>query len=417
MGGLALGSWLFGTRADRLAPRRTLETYAAVEVGIGVSGLLVPLLLAVSGRLYVGLYPALEKTPALFFVAQALLVALVLLPSTTLMGGTYPLMARALAGAGGRIGPVLSKVYAANTLGAASGIALVLVVLLPSLGQRGSELAALGANLVAAALVFGARGLGTAPAEPAPRGRSEAPADGPEDRSLLAGTLLSGFAAKVGEVVWSRILVLSIGSSVYAFGVVVLLFLAGSAAGSALLARGAADGASARRAFVVAQVVLAAVVLASSFYAPWLGGVFVELFPSDRDAFGLVLVAQLAVGALLCLVPATLFGLSFPAIATAVASAGSVGRSLGKVTVTNTAGTVAGSLLAGFAFVPLLGLRGTLLVLAGVAAVAARVVSPARWALGRRAAEATLAAVLVAAVVGPGWSTKLLASGAGFGAP
>src|SRR3989304_7973709 len=54
---------------------------------------------------------------------------------------------------------------------------------------------------------------------------------------LLLGTALSGFAAMVYEVVWTRVLGLVLGSSVYAFGMMLLLFLAGLAAGRALFSR------------------------------------------------------------------------------------------------------------------------------------------------------------------------------------
>ncbi len=423
MGGLALGAWLLGSRADRLDPRRTLGLYAAVEAGIGLSGLVVPLLLAAVAPLYLRLYPALERVPALFLVAQAVLVAIVLLPATTLMGGTYPLVARAVTRGDERLGEKLSQLYAANTVGAAGGIALVLVALLPRLGQRGTELVALSLNLGAAALAWAVRAATTgeptarpAPVRPVAAG-SVSRDVGTEVWPLLLGTALSGFAAMVGEVAWSRILVLSIGSSVYAFGVVVLVFLAGSAAGSALLGRLRPSGREARRAFVWAQLGIAAWVLFSTFFAASLGGLFVELFPADHTAFGRVLAAQVFVGAVLCLVPSVLFGLSFPAIATAVSSAEHVGRSLGRVTVANTAGTVAGSLLAGFVLVPGLGLRETLLALVGIAALAARVAAPAADVTLRRVATGTLLGGLLLGALVPPWSKQLLASGAGFSAP
>lgn len=426
MGGLALGAWLLGSRADRLDPRRTLALYAAVEAGIGLSGLVVPLLLAAVAPLYLRLYPALERAPALFLVVQAALVAVVLLPATTLMGGTYPLVARAVVRRDERLGEKLSHLYAANTVGAAGGIALVLVALLPRLGQRGTELVALALNLGAAALAWSVRArtaarTGEPTARPVPvRPVAAGPPSrdvGPEAWPLLLGTALSGFAAMVGEVVWSRILVLSIGSSVYAFGVVVLVFLAGSAGGSALLGRLRPTAGEARRAFVWAQLGIAVWVLFSTFFAASLGGLFVDLFPADHTAFGRVLAAQVFVGAVLCLVPSILFGLSFPAIATAVSSPEHVGRSLGRVTVANTAGTVAGSLLAGFVLVPGLGLRETLLALAAIAAFAARVVTPAADVTLRRVATGTLLGGLLLGALVPPWSKQLLASGAGFSAP
>lgn len=430
MGGLALGAWLLGSRADGLDSRRTLGLYAAVEAGIGLSGLVVPLLLVAVAPLYLRLYAALERAPALFLIVQAVLVAIVLLPATTLMGGTYPLVARAVVRRDERLGEKLSQIYAANTIGAAGGIALVLVALLPGLGQRGTELVALALNLGAAALAWAVRArAAVASDEPPARPTPARPvAAGPASRDLgtdlgtdvwplLLGTALSGFAAMVGEVVWSRILVLSIGSSVYAFGVVVLVFLAGSAAGSALLGRLRPSAEEARRAFVWAQLGIAVWVLFSTFFAASMGGLFVELFPADHTAFGRVLAAQVLVGAVLCLVPSVLFGLSFPAIATAVSSPEHVGRSLGRVTVANTAGTVAGSLLAGFVLVPGLGLREALLAVVGIAALAARVVAPVADVTLRRVATGTLLGGLLLGALVPPWSKQLLASGAGFSAP
>src|SRR5437762_14152633 len=49
MGGLALGSWLFGRFADRL--RSPLRAYALAEAAIGLYALLVPLLLVLFPRL------------------------------------------------------------------------------------------------------------------------------------------------------------------------------------------------------------------------------------------------------------------------------------------------------------------------------------------------------------------------------
>src|SRR5207245_5393575 len=56
-------------------------------------------------------------------------------------------------------------------------------------------------------------------------------------RVLLAAIALSGFAAMVDEVTWTRLVGLVFGSSVYAFGLMLLLFLAGLALGSAVYVR------------------------------------------------------------------------------------------------------------------------------------------------------------------------------------
>ncbi|MFN2386084.1 MAG: hypothetical protein ABR576_07330 [Thermoanaerobaculia bacterium] len=54
---------------------------------------------------------------------------------------------------------------------------------------------------------------------------------------LFTGIALSGFSAMVYEVVWSRTLALVLGSSVYAFGAMLVVFLLGLSIGSALFSR------------------------------------------------------------------------------------------------------------------------------------------------------------------------------------
>ena len=86
--GLAIGSYGFGKRADRLA--RPLRLYAFVEIGIGVLGVLATLLIGQSAPWFAWLET--HTGP----VAWALPFVLVGLPAV-LMGGTVPLMMRVVA--------------------------------------------------------------------------------------------------------------------------------------------------------------------------------------------------------------------------------------------------------------------------------------------------------------------------------
>ncbi len=80
----------------------------------------------------------------IFFVAQFLLVGLVLILPCVLMGGTLPILARWLVGREEEIGGRVGTLYAANTLGAAAGTAAATYVLLPRAGVREGELVAVG---------------------------------------------------------------------------------------------------------------------------------------------------------------------------------------------------------------------------------------------------------------------------------
>ena len=135
MGGLAVGSVLLGGWADRHRSRG-LRAYGLLEVAIGMLGFSIPLLLGAVGFVYLRLAPALESSPMIFFVAQFLLVGLVLVLPCALMGGTLPILARWLVGRESEIGGRVAVLYAANTLGACAGAAAATYVLLPFVGVR-----------------------------------------------------------------------------------------------------------------------------------------------------------------------------------------------------------------------------------------------------------------------------------------
>jgi MFS family permease len=86
--GLAAGSALFGQLADRLV--RPLRLYVLLELGVGILGILTTLALAKVAPLFA----LLENRQGV--LAWAIPFALVGLPAF-LMGGTYPVLARAVA--------------------------------------------------------------------------------------------------------------------------------------------------------------------------------------------------------------------------------------------------------------------------------------------------------------------------------
>jgi len=143
--GLALGSFALGRIGDR--SRQPLRLYALLETGVAVLGAGVTLILSHIAPLFV----AIEDTTA--FAAWALLILIVATPAF-LMGGTLPLLLRALKGAPRGVGAKGGRLYAANTLGAIFGCLAVSFVLIPTLGVQASGLAAAGLGLGAAAIAL-----------------------------------------------------------------------------------------------------------------------------------------------------------------------------------------------------------------------------------------------------------------------
>ncbi len=416
MGGLAVGSVLLGGWADRHRAR-ALRAYGLLEVAIGLLGFSIPLLLGAVGFVYLRLAPALEAWPMLFFVAQFLLVGVVLVLPCALMGGTLPILARWLVGRESEIGGRVAALYAANTLGACAGAAAATYVLLPFAGVREGELVAVAMNLVAGAvaLLLARASRGTAPPEmaaPAPVEVDPAiPVSG--ERALLLAIALSGFAAMVDEVAWARLVGLVFSSSVYAFGLMLLLFLAGIGIGSAIYAR-LRTGDPAR--------VLGAALVGNTFAAllgialvPQLPFAYMRGFPAVKDSFAFRELLQLIATAPLLLPMAILFGIAFPAAVAATARLRDMGRGVGRVTAWNTLGTVAGAFLGGFVLIPRIGMRASLTLAAAATAVAGVL------ALSRSTARAwrtrglvAAGAALVVALLLPAWPRNLLAMGTGF---
>ena len=421
MGGLAAGSYLLGAWADRHRDR-ALQAYGLLEIAIGVLGLAVPFLLKAVEAVYLGLAPALENAPMAFFVAQFLLVGLVLVLPCVLMGGTLPVLARWLVGREDEIGARVGALYAANTLGAALGTASATYVLLPNAGVREGELSAVAINALAGLAALAMARAARPRTSAAPAGAAPEAAALPETaarpspagaRLVLAATALSGFACMVDEVAWARLFALVFGSSAYAFGLMLLQFLVGMAIGSAVFAR--IRRAPPRRVLGVALCAGTFAGLAGIAAVPRLPVLYMRGFPAVRDSFSLVQAWQILETAPLLLPLAACFGVAFPAAIAAIADLDRMGRGVGRVTAWNTAGTVAGAFLGGFVLVPQLGLRAALTVAAAATGVAGVLALRRDVSTGaRRLVPAATAVALAAALLLPAWPRGLLAQGAGF---
>ena len=130
-GGAAIYSWLLGAR------RASPVTFAVIQLGIGLAtAFVVPLFEqfpeAVARALERSTSPSAVAFMQLAFSAQALL------PSTLLIGATFPCAAAVWARTPGRAGEDIGRLYAANTLGAIIGAAAGGFALVPAIGAHGS---------------------------------------------------------------------------------------------------------------------------------------------------------------------------------------------------------------------------------------------------------------------------------------
>ncbi|HVE14672.1 MAG TPA: fused MFS/spermidine synthase, partial [Elusimicrobiota bacterium] len=379
MAGLAAGCALSGRWSRRLPAPSLLSAYAVLEAGVALcSGAGWLLLRAASG--------VLLGDPARFVAAFA-----AVLPAATLMGATLPLLTRWSAGS-----PELSlaRLYGVNTTGAVLGCLLCGFVFLPQFGLLRTLALAATFNGCAAFLALMAREekLGRAPESP---GRSR-----PVPVSLLAAVSLAGAGSLALQAAWTRALCLVLGASVYAFALVLAVFLAGVAGGSlAVHARPRALRASDAFLALAAVSLLGIPLLGEMPYA------WARLWSWSSSGP----VALHALQALFCLAlmggPTALMGAALPLCAEQAAGGGAPGEDVvGSLWAWNTGGAIVGAVLGGLVFLPALGLLGAIRAGAGLYVLAA-------LASGEPARPAIAGAILAAGLLLPGPDARLLSSG------
>jgi spermidine synthase len=417
MGGLGLGGHLFGRRAGGFA--NPVRVYGLLEIGIGVSCALTPLLFWLVSRFYVGLHATLTSSYTAFSLLQFALVFAVLLVPTALMGATLPTLVQGLVRDEGGIPRTVGTLYAVNTAGAVLGVALAGYVLLPEWGNRAVLWTAAASNVVIGLVAIG---YGLARQSARERRRAIAAADngtasggGFDARLIAAGLAVSGAVSMLYEVAWTRALALVIGSSTYAFSAMLLAFLVGIAAGAAAYARwrGAARSGALDFAALQAGIGVSSTLVVLGFER--MPEMFLlALQRSQSPAF--VQVAQVLVSGLALLVPALLIGATFPcAVAAAASTPARAGADTGRLYALNTFGAIAGATLTGFALIPAVGVHASirigivtnLLLAAAFVGRSVRALGP-RWAL----ASAALVAAAAGVVFLPAWNPRVMSSGA-----
>jgi spermidine synthase len=393
--GMSLGSALGGRLADR--SRQPLRVYALAEAAIGAYCIAFPLIFPQLQALYLAIAPPIEgpvgpRTAVRFAIGVVAFV----LPSV-FMGITTPAFTKALAAGRPDMGQRLAHLYALNVFGAAAGALFTAYLLVPRLGLVGSIALASAMNFAVALLALRAARDLPAPAERQPTGAPEGTAGAGSGRLaiLLAAALLSGLLSFGLEIVWTHLLAILLGNSVYAFGLMLGALLLGLAGGARLSQNLAGSEERSLTWIGLAQVLAGLFVVLTLGVWDEVPRVFL-LFARSSPTFALLEAVRFAVAFALMLLPTTLIGTSFPLVLRCAGTRTSTfGRQVGLVYAVNTLGAVAGAiggsalLLPGMGSLGSLRFLGVLLMLGGAGLVA--LLSPARSRLLWAAASAGLA--------------------------
>ncbi len=381
MTGLALGSWAFGRLADRVRSQATL--YAWLELGIGLYALLFLRFADLEKTIYIAIGPHLQDAPLLDVLFKfASSFALIIVP-TVLMGGTFPVMVKAIRRNVEQRGIDAGRLYFINSIGGALGCLICGFYLIERCGLELTLIVVATVNImcgIGALLLRGQLDVDTPTERATPAAQPESAtsttpptaveADAPDAgyRSLLFLFALSGFASMLFEISWTRLLVLVLGSSTHSFSIMLATFIAGLALGSLLISRLGTRITQPRQAFAAAELVIGSFVLASIPFYEMLPQIFLWLKPISQISYDACQVVRLLFAAAVMFIPALAFGATFPLAVQAVKmTATNDGSRIGRLYAVNTIGCITGSLATGLLILPHLGVQQTLNV--GVAIV------------------------------------------------
>jgi spermidine synthase len=236
--------------------------------------------------------------------------------------------------------------------------------------------------------------------------------------AILLCFFLSGAAGLVYQVAWSKALGLVFGHTVYAIATVLAVFMAGLAAGSAVIGRWCEQKTKPVSLYGWMELLIAGLGAASLAGLVGVRWLYRAAFPWLADVPALLLLLRVLGAALVLFLPTFLMGGTLPVLVRGlIRHSAELGVRIGRLYWVNTAGAVAGTLAAGFLLLPALGLKrtvGVAVVLNVLAGLAALVLDRRLGLVERQTAAANVRTKLF--WTASGWPWLLLTSFAVVGA-
>lgn len=352
--GLGFGSFVGARWGARIAP---LLGYGVAELVVAFWTLVIPAVVEWSESPDVAAWLN-SSSLAAQMSARVAFCFLLLLPATTALGATLPLMAEFLTRrtnksmADPKTAATVSLSYALNTAGALVGVLSATFFLLLVVGVRTSSYVAAGISVVCALAAFLLHGRERKVANWLATPRDSLSPPTKPQRLWFFVAALSGFGILALEVLYTRMFSLVFHNSTYTFGAVVAVFLASLALGAAFASR-------LQKRYETVRLI---------GWAAGCGGVataisvvvFVTLTELDYysygDSFLQYIAGAFALVVLVVVPPVTLLGTLLPLTWKAAGSREVVGCIVGRLTAVNTFAAANGALAASFLFLPWLGL-------------------------------------------------------------
>jgi spermidine synthase len=364
MGGMCLGSFLLPRLISSV--HHPLRIYAFLELGIGAIGIALLIGMPLLAEMY-------ERFMGHGVVGRAIIALLCLVPPTMLMGATLPAIARCVKATSEGVS-WMGYFYAGNTGGAVAGCLLAGFYLLRVHSMPTATCAAAVINAIVALIALAIAS--KIPWRPETQEKTEKPVEtGIGEAGVYITIGLSGLSALGAEVIWTRLLSLMLGATVYTFSIIMAVFLTGlgiGSSGGAFLCRKVR---SARAGLGACQILIA---MAAAWAALMINSIpYWYINPialTERYGPWYMFLIDLLNAACVVLPGALLWGASFPLALAAVARGNrDTGRMVGGIYAVNTLGAIIGSMAFSLLIIPQVGTQWGQRFLIMIAAISALV--------------------------------------------
>jgi spermidine synthase len=426
MGGLALGSFIAGHYNKSIKNPGLI--YGILELCVGLFSLIVPFLLDLAIPAYRMIINLTGESFIILTISKVMVSITILIIPTTCMGATLPILAKDFVKQREKIGSNIGKLYGFNTIGAVLGCVGAGFFLLPRLGLQGSIWLAASLNIIAGMIAvllsktdnILEKSISVKMERPEKKNREKYSQYKISINNYLLLILygLSGFSAMAFQVSWTRTLILSFGSSTYAFSTIVTCFIFGLAAGSFIISIWIDK---IKNPLGIAGILEAVIGLSALIIVPMFGEMpeIVRRISELQGAnFANVLFIEILYVFCLLILPTICMGALMPLICRIYNTRSNLpGKSVGNVYAANTAGTIIGAFVTGFILIPnkSIGMQNTIIIVSAlcIAIGTILILNEKKW---RRSIVIIIVSIfwILGIAIGNGvkpWSKKIMVSG------
>ncbi len=368
LGGLAIGNHLFGKHSGSI--KHPLFIYGILETIIGVYCFAYPMLVNISGNLFLSTSSSLDLEPTSFAFSSFRFFTsiIILILPTILMGGTLPVLTKYFVTNLSTTRENVGSLYFLNSFGAVVGIFFAGFFLIREFGIAATIYTAAIINIVIG-LVAMLLGRIKHPENVYETDVTETLSVDQTNnnrkvyRTIIMVAGVSGFAALLYEMVWVKLLVNFFGSSTYAFSIMLMSFICGITIGGFIVAKSFISRYNKITLIVFFQSAIAFTTMIALLlydrlpYFLWKSSM---LFSRNELSFPLFIGYEFFICFILILLPTLFMGMTLPLCVEIISKSNrSASKSVGKIFSFNTAGTVLGVVITGLILIPAFGIKTT----------------------------------------------------------